>query len=275
MFKFSVLISVYFKDNPDFLDAALHSLTIQTVKADEVVLVVDGDVSEEIWLVINKYNTLLDLNILKLKINLGLGNALYEGIKVCKHKFVARMDSDDICMPNRFEIQINYLKINQDVDVLGGYCLEFDDDRPEFSVIKKVPINNLEIFKLSKYRNPVNHVTVFINKDSVIKSGSYNSEHPLMEDYSLWVRMIKNKYIFHNIPTPLVKVRVGLDMINRRRGFKYLKYDIKFQKYLLNINHIKLSHFIVNLSLRFSLRLAPEKFLKIFYFTLLRSKNNL
>lgn len=111
--KFSVLISVYKSDNPEHLETALKSIwDNQILKPDQIVLVQDGPVGDEIVNIINNFKAILDdkLSFLELSVNLGLARALNEGLRLCKYDLIARMDSDDICFPNRFEKQIAFLR---------------------------------------------------------------------------------------------------------------------------------------------------------------------
>lgn len=126
--QFSVLISVYHREVPSYLSASLQSIFNQTLVPSEVVLVKDGPLTPELDLVIDefvaKYST---LKIVILPENVGLGRALNEGLKHCSHELVARMDSDDICKPDRFEKQIMAFEQQKDVAVVGSWIDEFED----------------------------------------------------------------------------------------------------------------------------------------------------
>ncbi|EOB3983346.1 glycosyltransferase, partial [Escherichia coli] len=120
MFKISVLMSVYYKEKPAYLDEALNSLAIQTYKADEIVLVIDGQIPIQLKNVIDKWLLLLPIKTIPLEKNVGLGNALNIGLNYVTNKLVARMDTDDICVPERFEKQISYFQKNPSTIILGG-----------------------------------------------------------------------------------------------------------------------------------------------------------
>ena len=135
---FSVAMCVYGKDNPDWFDKALCSVIDQTVQPDEIVLVVDGPIPDSIQNVIDKYSKIcaegvgLDnltkmiiLQVVYLKENQGLGKALRKAVTTCKYEIIARMDSDDIAVRNRFELQLAYLMSHPNTDILGGQIEEF------------------------------------------------------------------------------------------------------------------------------------------------------
>lgn len=241
--KFSVLMSVYIKENPKFLKEALESIIEnQTVKPDEVVLVKDGKLTAELDAVIKKYeeNYKSIFKIISLEENVGLGKALNIGLQHCSFEFVARMDTDDISVNTRFEKQIKVLKENPDLDLVGSNIAEFFSSKEKIEFTRKVPQSNESIVKMAKKRNPVNHVTVIFKKSSVIKAGGY--KHLLYaEDYYLWIRMLAKECKFYNIDEELVLVRTGYDMFKRRSNRKQISGWWKLQKELYKlgfINHI-------------------------------------
>ena len=128
--KFSVLISVYIKEKPEFLKKALDSIYNQTLRPDEIVLVKDGILTRELENVISierkKFeNQNIDFVCVQLQKNMGLGIALQKGLEKCQYEYIARMDSDDIAVEDRFEKQADYMRQNSDLSVVGGYIDEF------------------------------------------------------------------------------------------------------------------------------------------------------
>lgn len=224
--KFSVLMSLYYKEKPEYLKECLDSLINQTVKADEWIIVKDGPLTEELETVLKEYEVKYP-GLIKYVIfekNQGLGLALRAGVQVCSNEIIARMDTDDICVPNRFEIQLKEFMDNSELDICGSHIKEFDDNPEAYHSIRKVPLTNEDIIQYQKRRSAYNHVTVMFKKSSVLKSGNY--EHaPLMEDDMLWTRMIVAGCKGKNIDDYLVDVRTGKGMIERRGGWSY------FQKY--------------------------------------------
>lgn len=267
--KFSVLISVYNKDNPKFFTQTLKSFVDQTLKADQIVIVKDGPINDELDKVIYTFESKLPLKIIKLERNLGLGLALREGLKHCSYEYVVRMDSDDISFPTRFEKQIHFLINNPEYDLVSSNIEEFNDVPGDLGIIKRVPEKHEEIIKYSKKRSPFNHPSVAFRKSAIIKAGSYKSMI-LFEDYYLWLRLIKSGNKFYNFQEPLLYFRVGNNMFNRRRGYRYAKQEYRFLKIAYKENLISRFDFFRSVIVRFPLRLLPISLLKPLYFKILR-----
>lgn len=258
---FSVAISVYKSDNPMCFDRALSSITdLQTIKPDEVVLVVDGPVSNDIDLVIKKYEDKYSFfNVIRLEKNSGLGNALKIAVENAKYNLIARMDSDDVSVNTRFEEQLSFFVNNPDIDIVGGDITEFIDKESNVVGKRSVPKSNLEIREYMKTRCAMNHVSVMYKKASVMDAGGYQDWF-WNEDYYLWIRMWLNGAKFANTGTVLVNVRVGEEMYQRRGGAKYFKSEKGLQDYMLQhkmINHLT---YINNVGKRFIVqKMLPNK----------------
>lgn len=227
--SFSVLMSLYAKERPCFLRQSLDSVFNQKLKADEVILVEDGPLTEELYAIVEEYAmSHSELKVVPLSINGGLGHALNEGLKHCSNDLIARMDTDDIAKPDRFRKQVNFMESNPEIDICSSWLQEFENDPENTLDIKKVPSSHEDIAHYIVSRNPLNHPSVMFKKQSVIDAGGY-LPFPLFEDYYLWVRMMVNGSKFANIPECLVNFRVSPDMYKRRGGFKYAKDSAKFQ----------------------------------------------
>ena len=152
--KFSVLMSVYNKENPDYLRLSLESILVdQSVIPTEVVLVEDGPLTDELYIVLEDFKSRYSfLKTISLKSNVGLGLALNEGLKHCRFDWVARMDSDDIAIKTRFEEQLKFIKSNPTIDIVGGGIDEFLDSIDEIVSHKSVPTQHDEIVKMAKRR---------------------------------------------------------------------------------------------------------------------------
>lgn len=224
MEKFSVLMSVYFKENPSYFDLSLESILIkQTLLPNEFVLVCDGELTPDLEAVIDKYMKIFP-DILKVyrKENGGLGKALNYGLPKCGFPLVARADSDDICASTRFEKQVRYFDEHPDVGIISSYIDEFDTDWTKPSRLKKLPLTSDELYQMAKFRNPLNHMAVMMRKDDVIRIGSYHHV-PYVEDYELWGRALMNGIKLANIGEVLVHARTGNGMVQRRGTKKYIK----------------------------------------------------
>lgn len=269
--QFSVLLSVYFRDNADHLYLALESLFQQTLKPDEIVLVQDGPLTAELYNVINFYisKNEIDFQVVALSENIGLGLALHAGLQLCQHNIVARMDSDDICCADRFEKQLAYFNQNADVSVLGSAVEEFNMEPGDLSRFRRLPSTYSDILQFSKYRNPVNHPTVVFRKDHVLKVGSY-MDMPLFEDYYLWIRVLINGYKMANLDDVLLRFRIGNDMIGRRHGISYLKKEIRFLRTVRSAGYLSFLEYIFSLTTKIPLRLLPKKTLERIYKRFLR-----
>lgn len=258
--RFSVLVSVYSKEKSSFLEKALDSILNQTLKPDEVVLVKDGILTKELEEVIsvekNKFNkNNIDFVCVQLEKNMGLGIALQRGLEKCKYDYVARMDADDIAADTRFENQLKYMNEHKDISVLGGYIDEFSIES-EVIRTKTMPLTYKDLYKYGKYRNPLNHMTVFFRKKDVLDVGGYK---PLkgLEDYYLWCRMLSGGYKIANIDKVLVHARLG-NFENRRGGFEYFKTYIKLRILQKRLKYTNTTEFVVATILTALITLSPK-----------------
>lgn len=273
--SFSVLISVYKKEKAEYLKQALQSVINQTLKPKEIVIVKDGLLTEELDECIENFQRQHPklFKILTFKKNRGLGLALRDGLKACKYEYIARMDSDDISKLDRFEKQFNYLQEHPETALLGTWITEFSKDENKPDTVTKLPCRHQEIMKFAKSRNPFRHMTVIYKKQAVINSGNYR-DFLWFEDYDLWIRMLQKGYITANIPEYLVNVRADKSMFARRGGWQYLKQDLRFQKYLKEIDFISYKKYISNMIIRATVRIIPNKIRTLFYAKILRIKIN-
>jgi glycosyltransferase involved in cell wall biosynthesis len=269
--NFSVLLSVYFKENAQYLDQALQSLVNQSMLPTEIVVVKDGPLTAPLDQVIDKFSSEFSglFKIVTLSTNQGLGLALNEGLKCCSNEWVARMDSDDICVPDRFEKQIHYIIQNPAITMLGGIIEEFSNQPGDISREKKVPIDYLQIKAFSKKRNPFNHPTVMFKKSTILSLGGY--AHMLyFEDYYLWLKVINSGYIVSNLDTVLLHFRVGNDMIGRRHGLAYANYEINFVRNGIKSNYFTFTEGLIFIVSRLPFRLLPKSVLSAIYKKLIR-----
>jgi len=270
--KFSVLLSVYAKEKAEYLDRALFSIwDEQSLKPDEIVLVKDGPLTDCLNEIINKWEGILKerFKVIPLESNVGLGAALNEGLKHCSYELVARMDADDISLPQRFEKQISYFKINDHLEIMGSWISEFKSDDSIIYAYRKTPLKGIELYEYAKKRNPLNHMTVMFKKKSVVSVGSYKTFLGF-EDYHLWIRMLMAGYKMENISDYLVNARAGDEMIVKRTGIKYLLNEYKFQIELLKLGFINHYEFLSNLFIRSTVRLLPRDLSLYIYSKFLR-----
>ncbi len=271
---FSVLMPVYFKEDPDNFRSAIESVLKQTLLPSEIVIVEDGPLTKELDIEIlnytNKYPTLF--TIIKLPVNCGMGIAMNEGLNACKFNWIARMDSDDLSIFDRFEKQINFLKQHPEIDVIGGWIEEFRHTPGDMKQIRNLPEKHAEIYKFAKTRNPMNHMTVMFNKDKALKSGGY-WQHRILEDYHLWFQMFQNSCKFYNIQEILVNARVGNNMLGRRKGMPYFRMEVYFFNVLYKSKFITKYQLGKVLMERGLMKIIPIRFLERIYAIMLRTKN--
>lgn len=267
---FSVLMSLYIKERPSCLKQSLDSLLFQTLQPDEIILVKDGPLTHELDNVVSDFaKCYTSLKVVTLAQNQGLGKALNEGLKHCSYDLVARMDTDDIAKPERFQKQIAVFQANPQLDVVGSWIEEFEDDPHQILSIRKVPELPQDILEYAKIRSPMNHVSVMFKKRAVLSAGGYQ-HFPLFEDYYLWVRMLKNGSRFYNIQEGLVSVRTSPDMFKRRGGWKYAVDELHFQGMMRKIGMIDWKRFVLNVIIRFPARIIPNSLRGFLYKKIMR-----
>ncbi|GIM55023.1 glycosyltransferase [Capnocytophaga cynodegmi] len=273
--NFSVLISLYIKEKPESLAECLESLKNQTLQANEVVIVFDGKITSELEDVVSQYSKELPIKVIRLAENVGLGKALQKGVLACNHEIIARMDTDDIATPDRFEKQINFLKTNPQVSVLGSNISEFNLQPNDLKRKRVLPEKHSEIYEFAKFRCPINHPTVVFKKEDVLQSGNYSGKLLLWEDYTLWVTMLSKGYIFHNLQKNLLHFRVkdGRETIKRRSGLKYALNELKFAKYMRKIGFLSSLEYLKFITLRPLGRLLPTGILLFIYNKIYRRNN--
>jgi glycosyltransferase involved in cell wall biosynthesis len=220
---FSILICVYDKDDHILFQKAIKSILENSILPKEIVLIIDGKINTQLMHTINfiKKNNLF--KTYQLNQNVGLAKALNFGLKKIKTPIVIRADADDINVSNRFKKLVDKFKTGN-FDVVGSYIIERDIQK-KINITKKVPLENSQIIKMSKIRNPVNHMSVAFKAKSVIDLGGY-PEIDLKEDYALWLKMISNNCTFSNIPESLVVANAGESMIKRRTSIKSLTGEL-------------------------------------------------
>ena len=228
----SVLMSVYKNDIPKNIITAVESVVNQTLPPKQIVMVVDGPVPEELERTLKALEKKYPIyENVWLKENLGTGGALKDNWKVCKYPYVAKMDSDDICVLDRFEKQMNYLEEHPDIDVVGSLSREFYDEPENEAGLKWVPETHEEIVEFMKSRSPFCHQSLMMKRDIIEKAGGYEPWF-YAEDYYLFIRMYLAGAKFHNLQEVLVYARIDKNTFSRRHGMKYYKSIKGLLKYM-------------------------------------------
>lgn len=264
MIKFSLLTSIYAKEDPRYFMECADSVMRQTVLPDEWVIVKDGPLTEGLESALRGLRFPRELRLLALPENVTQGPARAEGLKAAKHEWVAIMDSDDICVPERFEKQIAMIESDPALSLAGGQVTEFTGSPGQVVAKRAVPTGHSEILRFAKRRNPFNSMTVMLKRDAALAAGNYRY-FPWFEDYDLWARMIQGGAACANHPDVLVHARVGAGMYGRRRGMGYIRSEWRMQRELKELGLTNGFEFASNVAARIPIRLLPEKGLAAVY----------
>lgn len=258
--KFSVCMSVYKNDNADDFITAINSIYDQTVRPDEIILVVDGPVGDSLKEAIEFLEGKIPImTVIWLAKNKGHAIARQIGLEAAKYNLIAIMDADDISLPNRFQRQLEVFKEYPDVTVVGGLINEFINDVDNCVGVRWVPEKDKEIKAYLRNRCPMNLMTVMMKKEHVQQVGGYIDWY-CEEDYFLWIRLALAGYKFYNIQENLVNVRVGEAMYHRRGGKKYFLSEARLQKYMYDHKLITYPKYIYNVLIRWVVQVVmPNK----------------
>ena len=274
---YSVLMSVYGKENSVWFKKAAESMLKQTAPPDEFVRICDGPWTAELETAVEELDRSYPgmFQILRLKENVGLGEALRQGILLCRNELVARMDSDDIACPDRCRQQLELFQKIPELAFSSGTIAEFFDERDLESSetaalrLRMLPQSHEEIVSYAKKRNPMNHMAVMLKKSAVLQAGNYQSAEGL-EDYDLWSRMLQLGFRAGNLKETLVWARIGNGMEQRRGGVKYAGRMARFQTLLLKRGFLSLPQYIVNCCIRIPVSLLPGRIRAAVYGVCLR-----
>lgn len=269
--KYSVLMSVYYKEKTEYLKLSIESMLNQTVKPDEIIIVKDGKLTEELDNVIEKYEKEYKglFNVISLEKNVGLGLALNEGIKASKNELIARMDTDDIAKPNRCEKQLEAFRRNNKLSICGTNIDEFSKDVENIIGHREVPQNNKDIYKFSKRRSAFNHPTVMYKKSIVLKFGGYNNLRR-NQDVDLFGRMIFGGCEAYNIQESLLWFRADNDLAKRRKSLENSRSYIKTIKNFWKMGFSSFTDYLTVLIGQTIMLICPVKVQKILYKKFLR-----
>lgn len=271
---YTCLMSLYSGDDPDNLRVALQSITSQTVLPSELLIVVDGPISEELECALSESTRDIKdrLKTVRLPANRGLWFALQTGVEHSANELIMRMDSDDYSEPDRAEIQLEYMQNNPGCDCCGSVVTEFKDNIDNIICRVDLPEAHDDIVAFSKRRDPIRHPTLLYKKSDVIESGNYQ-DMPYFEDYDLVFRLIEKGCTFHNLQKPLVRVRVSDDFYQRRGDISYLKHMLKFRSYAYKRGHVTLLQLIITTVPHTVVCILPNKLRELIYLHLLRKKD--
>lgn len=263
----SVVLPFYHGDVAAFLHEALLSLEQQTLRVSEVLLVQDGEISEELEEVVKQWMVRMpELRRVVRAENGGLSAALNTGIEEAQLEWLARMDADDICLPDRFEKQWEVIESQPDLAILGSWIEEFDETMKSSIAIRKLPADHEAILAYARWRCPFNHMTVMYRKSVLKTIGTYKNYGAVGDDYELWARFLVGGYRSANLQEVLVKARTGEGFFGqRRRGWKYLRHEIREINDLYRMGLLKPWHYLFHFTVKAIVRLSPPVLVRFFY----------
>lgn len=268
--SYSVLMSIYKKENPAFLIQSLDSILNQTVFPSEIVMVKDGLLTRELEAVLEEYNSKFPglFNFVSYDINHGLGYALRQGMLACSNEIVARMDTDDVARPDRMEKQL--VAIESGLDMVGSDVIEFVTSPDNPVAITDLPKGIDAIRSYSRRRNPFRHPPMTFRKSKVIEAGNYSPEFLYFEDWDLFNRMLACGCQADNLSEPLVAMRVSDDFYSRRGGVQYLKYAKAFKRAQLERGYFTKRDYICSYLPHAIVCLMPNSIRALIYRVILR-----
>ena len=265
--KSSVLMSLYYKESPEYLETTFLSLANQTRKADEIVVVIEGTLFSELINILNKWKHYFGKDVLILvdaKDKKGFVACLNLGLKIARNEVIIRVDTDDFSEPNRIEVQMAEFEKDPNLALLSGQLAEYDENLKGEPKIRRVPLSYLHILKYAKMRNPINHPTAAFRRNVALDLGSYPNVGS-NEDYALFTTFLINNYYVINLDSQLVKARTGNALYSRRRGEKYLKGELECLKYIYEIGFFSYTLYQFHLISRIVIRNMPLGAIRYIY----------
>lgn len=271
MNSYSVLMSVYAKENPKWLSEAVDSMLAQTVPPAEMVVVKDGPLPCALEEVLVEYSEMHPglFNFVAYSENRGLGYALHRGVLACRYPIVARMDTDDIAVPERMEMQLRAMQ-EDNLDMVGSQVIEFDGETGACMTLTDLPEGHEEIIKYSKRRNPFRHPPITFRRSAVLAAGNYSSDFLYFEDWDLFNRMLSAGCKSKNLHEPLVYMRVNSDFYARRGGMRYLGCAYRFKKAQVDRGWFTLMDFCLSFTPQVVVCLMPNAIRSYLYTNYLR-----
>lgn len=270
--KYSVLMTVYYREQPECLAESIGSMLAQTVPADEFLLVEDGPLTPELDAVVEKFQTANPelFTVLPLEKNVGRGLAQAYGIEHCRNELVVRMDSDDISLPDRCEKLLAVMAEDPELGMVGSFGTEFEGTMDNVIAVHDVPVTPEDIAEAMRRRCSVIQPSVVYKKSAVLQSGNYHDLNTY-EDYDLFMRMVLEQGVkCRNIPESLYYIRTSEEFFARRGGWSYAKIAVGFKWKQYRKGYMRLSDFIVSAGGQAVVCLLPNKARKWFYLRFLR-----
>ena len=252
-------------DNYSYLKQSVQSVFDQTLKPGEIILIINGQYDpKNIKELKNKFSNKIELRVFSLTKNHGLAYALNFGLSKCNFDLVARMDPDDISLPERFEIQYSFMVKHPNLAASSAWIEEFNEEFTESKGIRTTPLGDINVNnKYAKLRSPLNHIPAIIRKSIILKIGGY-PDFKKGQDYALWSLILVKGYTLRNIPKVLANVRSSSSKTDRR-GIKRLYSEIPVIFFQYKISYLSLYEFLFSLTIRVTMRLLPYQIRKLVF----------
>lgn len=264
-------MTVYRGDNPSYVKTSIESVLMQTYPSDDFVIVEDGPLPEDLEQVICSYEVSnSEIHVLRLSQNVGLGKALNEGLPLCKNELIARMDSDDISMPDRCEKQVKAFMDDPELDVVGCPVKEFVETPDNIVGQRIVPLENEAIHKYVRRRDPFNHPTVMYRKSKVMKYGPYG-DYRKNQDTDLWIKLLsKGGCKAINIDEFLLMFRFDEGTFRKRKSWTNTKTLINIRWRAFKDRYCSVIDFLVVSGAQLAIYIMPSGLQRFIYQHILR-----
>jgi len=274
MEEYSVLMLLWYKENPEYLQASIESMAGQTAPPAEFVLVWDYEINHDMMEIVAKSVGRIPVKYVNAQdlIGQGLGSLRARGVENCAYELIACMDSDDIAFPDRCEKQLAVFQHHPDLAIVGGIIAEFCDTPEEIISYRVVPENYKEIMKYARLRDPFNHPSVMFRRSVILSIGNYQPMKGC-EDYDLWFRLLKNGYKGYNIPEPILYYRTGEQFIKRRKNKTHYHCYIELKKKMWDANFINWFEYYLSIAIQKVFYYSPCFVQMFMYKFMLRKKN--
>ena len=264
---YSVTMSVYDKENPQFLKESIDSIINQTHKTNDFIIICDGELTDELYEILDNASCAHSdiLRVIKLREHVGTAKAANLAIKLCKNELVGKMDSDDIALPDRFEIQIRRMMLHPELDIIGSYIEEFDSDTGKAIAVRKTPLSSKAVLEFARQRAPFNNQTMLFKRSVALACGGYDGTLQRCEDYDFMVRMLSNGAVGGNIAKVLVRYRVTKDNLQRRRNFRNTKAFFAVRWKIYRSGFSSFADFLVPCAMQLALFALPSQVTGLIY----------
>lgn len=258
--KYSVLMSLYIKEKPEYLKLAVDSMINQTENPDEIVIVEDGPLTDELYSVLDEYEAKHEglFNRVVNERNLGLGLALNRGLAACRNELVARMDTDDISKPDRCEKQLKVFQENPELSIVSAYADEFFENPENITTTRRVPLQYKEIYEYAKKRSAFNHPVVMYRKSKVLENGGY-SDLKRNQDVDLFGRMLFNGCKAQNVGEALLLFRSNDSLAKRRKSWENTKSYIETIRKFWKMGYSSFGDYVIVACAQTVVFLMPSK----------------